>query len=219
MRDRFDLLVFDWDGTLFDSIGWIVESIQQAAQDCDLEKPTDQAARSVIGLSLNHAMCSLYPGLGADQTSRLAEAYRAYYHREDGQPPGLFAGIPPMLDELRAKGYRLAVATGKLRAGLDHALRETALEDAFDVTRCADEAASKPDPLMLHQIMSELGVRSERTVLIGDSVHDMRMANNAGVVAIAVGCGANSLSELEAFNPLFSMNATADLLTLLDSDR
>lgn len=215
MKDQFDLLVFDWDGTLYDSIGWIVACLRQAARECDFEVPGEQAARSVIGLSLHHAMNSLYPGLAPDETSRLTESYRAHYHRHDGQSLGLFPGVEDLLSRLRGEGYQLAVATGKARAGLDHALRETGLADTFHATRCADEAASKPDPLMLHQIIGELGAQRERTVLIGDSVHDMRMACHAGVAAIAVGCGANSLGELEAFKPLFSVDSTVELLTRL----
>ena len=219
MKNRFDLLVFDWDGTLIDSIGWIVKCIQHAARQSELDIPSDQAARSVIGLSLQQAMQALYPGFSPEQAERLADHYRGYYHTHANDTLGLFDGVHAMLVELKAQGYQLAVATGKARSGLDHALSEAGLENMFHATRCSDETASKPDPLMLYEIIDELGAARERTLLIGDSLHDMRMANNAGVAAVAVGCGANQLDELEAFNPLFSIESTVELIALLEDAR
>lgn len=214
MKERFDLLVFDWDGTLFDSIGWIVESLQYAARECGLPVPGDPAARSVIGLGLHEAMESLYPGASSELALRVAQSYRRYYGSRLAAM-SLFEGMHEMLTELKARGYRLAVATGKARAGLDHALRATGTEGLFHATRCADETASKPDPTMLLQLMGELRVTPERTLMIGDSVHDLRMAQNAGVCAVGVGCGANGMSELTEFNPVVCLRTTAELLSLL----
>jgi phosphoglycolate phosphatase len=215
MKDRFDLLVFDWDGTLFDSIGWIVECIQHAAHECQFDIPSDDAARAVIGLSLPQAMQTLYPGSSPEQAERLAVQYRAYYHRKPVTALGLFEGVEAMLVEFQARRYKLAVATGKARSGLDHALLETGMKDFFHATRCADETASKPDPLMMRQLMEVLEAPSERTLLIGDSLHDMRMARNAGVAGIGVGCGANHLVELAELHPLACIESTAELLNLL----
>lgn len=219
MRDRFDLLVFDWDGTLFDSIGWIVECLQRAALECDLALPSEAAARSVIGLGLHEAMARLYPGSAPELAPRLADIYRRHYVTRPMADLGLFEGVVDMLHELREHGFQLAVATGKARSGLDHCLRATGMESFFDATRCADETASKPDPAMLLQIMEELAVARERTLMIGDSLHDLGMARNAGVDAVGVGCGANGLGELAELRPLALLETTRELLTLFRSDR
>ncbi|MGZ8216883.1 HAD-IA family hydrolase [Methylomagnum sp.] len=217
MKDRFDLLVFDWDGTLFDSIGWIVECLQYAAEDCGLPVPSDYEARSVIGLGLLEAMHALYPGSTPDLAARVARSYRRLYNTRTMSAAGLFDGVLDMLEALRGRGYRLAVATGKNRAGLDHILDATGTRDYFHATRAADETASKPNPAMLFQLMDELRVARERTLMIGDSVHDLRMAQNAGIPAVAVGCGANGLDELAELEPLVCLGATADVLSLFDS--
>ena len=215
MKDRFELLVFDWDGTLADSIGWIVESLQYAAEDCGLEVPSVSAARSVIGLGLHEAMEALYPGSPPELAVRIAHSYRRHYGTR-ATDIRLFAGVPEMLAELRARGYRLAVATGKARRGLDQALRATGTGSFFQASRCADETASKPDPTMLFQLMDELSMTPDRTLMIGDSVHDLKMANSAKVAAVGVGCGANGLSELTEFGPLACLQATVELLNVLD---
>jgi phosphoglycolate phosphatase len=215
MKDRFDLLVFDWDGTLFDSIGWIVECLRRAAEDCRLPIPGETAAKSVIGLGLLEAMQALYPGSPPELAAEVARSYRRFYNAQPISAMSLFEGVGDMLAELRGRGYKLAVATGKARSGLGPALRETGTERLFDATRCADETASKPDPTMLFQIMDQLAVERERTLMIGDSVHDLRMARNAGIVAVGVGCGANRPDELAELEPLACLGATAELLNLL----
>jgi phosphoglycolate phosphatase len=215
MKDRFELLVFDWDGTLFDSIGWIVECLQRAAEDCRLPVPDETAAKAVIGLGLLEAMQALYPGSPPELAVRVAESYRRHYHSQPATALGLFEGVEAMLAELRARGFKLAVATGKARAGLDRALRATGIGHRFHATRCADETASKPDPAMLFQLMEQLAVARDRTLMIGDSVHDLHMARNAGVGAVGVGCGANPPDELAELEPLACLKATAELLNLL----
>lgn len=216
MKDRFDLLVFDWDGTLFDSVGWIVECLQQAASGCGLPAPSDQEARSVIGLGLKEAMEALFPEYPPEMAFRVAECYRRYYSSKTIGADGLFAGVFDMLTELRGRGFRLAVATGKTRSGLNHALAATGTKMLFHSTRCADETASKPNPEMLLQLMSELGISGGRTLMVGDSLHDLRMARNAGVPAIGVGCGADDLTQLAQLSPLVCIERTADLLNLLN---
>lgn len=215
MRNRYDLLVFDWDGTLFDSIGWIVESIRQAARACGCQVPSEDAARSVIGLSLDGAMAALFPGTSETVTGELVQAYRRHYHARTFSRDDLFPRVPQMLQALKAGGYRLAVATGKTRRGLRDALSVTGTENCFDAVRSADQTASKPDPLMLRELMDEVGVCAGRTLMVGDSLHDLRMARNAGVDAVAVSCGANAAHELAELEPLLCLAQTAELLPLL----
>ncbi len=212
MKDRYELVVFDWDGTLFDSIGWIVHCLQQAAAESGLAAPEAGLARSVIGLSLQQAMDALYPGATDDMAQRLAGHYREHYYKGAGDRLSLFEGVETGLHELRDRGYKLAVATGKARSALDHALNETGLTGFFHATRCADESASKPHPLMIHELLEELQVSQVRTLLVGDSLHDLRMAHNAGVDAVAVTCGANSRDELMALDPLMCLETTLELL-------
>lgn len=218
MRDRYDLLVFDWDGTLFDSIGWIVECLQHAARTTGLPVPAEAAARSVIGLSLQQAMQALYPGSSDELARQLAGHYSELYHSRPTASLGLFEGVEDMLNAFREQGYQLAVATGKARAGLDHALGGTGIGGLFHATRCADETASKPHPLMVRQLLEELGVARERALLVGDSLHDLRMAHNAGVDVVAVACGANTRTELAELDPLACLETTTELLMLFDQE-
>lgn len=215
MKNRFDVLVFDWDGTLFDSVAWIVHCLQRAAEDAGVDIPAESTAKSVIGLGLREAVEILCPGADADTIHSLAAHYRRHYSSRPTTAADLFEGVPEMLITFRERGYQLAVATGKNRAGLDHALKATGIEDLFHITRCADETASKPDPTMLVEIMSALSAAPSRTLMIGDSLHDLRMAHNAGIPAIGVGHGANSLDELAALNPLLCLPTTCELLNLL----
>ncbi len=215
MKNRYDLLVFDWDGTLFDSIAWIVESIQRAAAICQCEVPSDESARSVIGLSLDGAMAALFPAVSRPTATRLVEEYRHNYLARTFGEEDLFPQVRQMLEVLQQYGYRLAVATGKTRRGLIEAMAATATQGFFSAVRSADETASKPHPEMLLQLMRELKVVPERTLMVGDSVHDLRMARNAGVDAIAVSCGANTRQQLCELEPLLCLEHTAALLPLL----
>lgn len=215
MKERFDLLVFDWDGTLFDSIDWIVTCLQQAAREVGCPIPDEAAARSVIGLSLSQAMRTLFPGADAAKTDRLITAYRNHYGTWNIGAEDLFDGVIDLLENLRAAGYKLAIATGKARQGLNHALTATAVAHLFDASRTADETASKPHPRMLFQLMEELAVPPERTLMIGDSLHDLRMAHNAGVSSVGVASGANSRDELLALEPLTCLQHPAELSGLL----
>ncbi len=203
MRQETDLLIFDWDGTLFDSIDWIVTCLQQAARVTGLREPGQREARSVIGLSLQSALDALYPGEDEATAHRLVANYREVYHTRPLSSLGLYQGVPELLEALRLEGYRLAVATGKARSGLDAALDETGIRHLFDATRCADETASKPDPLMIEEILEELGITKSRAVMVGDSLHDLRMADRAGIRAIGVSQGANDHEELMALSPVF----------------
>jgi phosphoglycolate phosphatase len=211
-RQQFDLIVFDWDGTLMDSTAHIARSIQAACRDLGLPIPGDDAARYVIGLGLRDALQIAAPTLDPSDYPRLAERYRYHFLIKDVQTE-LFEGVRDLLRELREEGYLLAVATGKSRVGLNRALDESKLTSAFDGTRCADETFSKPHPAMLHELSRELGQDMARTVMIGDTTHDLQMASNAGAAGIAVTYGAHPAGALAALEPKF----VADSITSLAS--
>lgn len=201
MPSRFDLIVFDWDGTLADSAGLIARCIQQACADIGAPVPTEERARYVIGLGLDDALAYLVPDLPQSDYRQLADNYRARYFAGDAQIP-LFDGARDALHDLRAHGFRLAVATGKTRRGLDRAMRNLDVADCFDATRCADETASKPDPLMLHELFTELQIGPERSLMIGDTTHDLDMARAAGTTGLAVTYGAHPKPGLVAAAPI-----------------
>jgi len=209
-RQQFDLIVFDWDGTLMDSTAHIARSIQAACRDLGLPVPADDAARYVIGLGLRDALQIAAPSLDPADYPRLAERYRFHYLVKDAQTE-LFAGVRELLDELRAQGYLLAVATGKSRVGLNRALDEVRLTSVFDGTRCADETFSKPHPAMLHELTRELGQDLLRTVMIGDTTHDLQMATNAGAAGVAVTYGAHPADALVKLEPRFVAESVASL--------
>lgn len=215
MKNRFDTIIFDWDGTLINSIDWIVDCLQSAAQGCHLPIPIDQAAKDVIGLSIENAMLTLYPDADAVLQQRLIDAYRHANTQYRIGPEHLFSGVFDMLVTLKQSGYALAVATGKTRTGLQHAMAATGTEELFDITRCADETASKPEPLMLLQILQHTNTASERALMVGDSTHDLQMAANANMAAVAVSCGAHSAELLRQYHPLHCLQQPAELLALI----
>lgn len=209
-KKQFDLIVFDWDGTLMDSTATIIRSIQLAAKDMGLEAPSRVAASRVIGLGLHDALQIAVPQLDPQDYARMAERYRYHYFSEDLEL-ALFDGVREMLEDLSGQGYFLAVATGKTRVGLNRALEVAGLLGAFDATRCADETFSKPHPAMLHELTRELGQDMGRTVMIGDTTHDLYMARNAGAAGVAVHYGAHSSGELSELSPLYGADSVADL--------
>jgi phosphoglycolate phosphatase len=209
-RKQFDLIVFDWDGTLMDSTATIVKAIQGAAKDLGLPVPSDQAASHVIGLGLMEAMQAVMPDIDPALYPRMVERYRYHFLTKDHELV-LFDGVRDMLSELSQQGYFLAVATGKSRVGLNRALNAVGLLSLFDATRCADETFSKPHPAMLQELTRELGQDMRRTVMIGDTTHDLLMANNAGAAGIAVEYGAHPLNQLEACKPVFSAKTVREL--------
>jgi phosphoglycolate phosphatase len=209
-RKQFDLIVFDWDGTLMDSTATIVKCIQSAAKDLGLTVPSDDAAAHVIGLGLAEAMQAVMPNIDPTLYPRMVERYRYHFLTKDHELV-LFKGVPAMLDELSQLGYFLAVATGKSRVGLNRALNAAGLLSTFDATRCADETFSKPHPAMLQELTRELGQDMRRTVMIGDTTHDLLMANNAGAAGIAVEYGAHPVSQLQACRPVFSARNVPEL--------
>lgn len=201
MPKQFDLLVFDWDGTLMDSAGAIAFSIQAASRDVGLPVPSDSEARHIIGLGLNEAIAALFPELPRSDYAALVERYRHYYLSQDTEIL-LFSGAAETIAALHEEGFLLAVATGKGRSGLDRVLEQTGLGPYFHTSRCADECFSKPHPCMLLEIMEELGVPQAKTLMIGDTSHDLQMANNARVSAVGVCYGAHPRDGLLALSPL-----------------
>jgi len=210
MAKRFELLVFDWDGTLFDSTGAIVRALQASCRDVGLPEPSDERASHVIGLGLSEALRHAAPDLTEDCLPLLIERYRHHYLSFD-QDIQLFAGAAELIEELHACGFLLAVATGKSRRGLDRAFSSSGLGRFFSASRCADECFSKPHPQMLEELMDEFCVAKEKTLMIGDTTHDMQMAANAGVAGLAVSYGAHPAETLHDLNPLACLQDVAEL--------
>lgn len=212
--NRYELIVFDWDGTLMDSAAMIVDSVQAAARDLGIEPPSDARARHIIGLGLGDALRHALPDLPEDHYPELVERYRYHYLSRDHQLE-LFAGADALIRELAENGFRLGVATGKSRKGLDRALVQSGLGDYFHATRCADECHSKPHPQMIEELMAEFAVAPVQTLMIGDTTHDLLMAQNAGVDAVAVSYGAHPRSALEAVTPIYCAESIRDLAAWL----
>jgi len=211
MRPRqFDLIAFDWDGTLFDSTAIIVRCIQRAVVDVGGARPTDRAAAYVIGMGLMQALAHAAPDVPEEKYPELGARYRHHYlaHQND---LSLFEGVLPLLHDLRQRHHWLAVATGKSRRGLDEVLETVQLKGMFDGSRTADETAGKPHPRMLEELMREFGTEPERTLMIGDTTHDLQMAVNAGCASVAVSYGAHEPDGFAALGPRFIAHSVADL--------
>lgn len=206
----YELIVFDWDGTLMDSAAMIVDSVQAAARDLGLEPPSDERARHIIGLGLEDALRHALPDLPEARYADLVERYRHHYLSRDHELV-LFAGATALIENLAAQGRWLAVATGKSRRGLDRALEQSGLGPFFHGTRCADECHSKPHPQMLEELMAELAVPPAQTLMIGDTTHDLLMAKNAGVDAVGVSYGAHPREALLAAGPRYLADSLVDL--------
>jgi phosphoglycolate phosphatase len=211
---RFDLIAFDWDGTLYDSTRLIARCIQAAVVDVGGAKPDERDAAWVIGLGLAEALARAAPDVPREKYAELGVRYRYHYlqHQDDVV---LFDGVLPMLDALKARGHLLAVATGKSRRGLNEALASSALEGRFDGSRTADETHGKPHPRMLIELMEELDVPAERTLMIGDTTHDLQLALNAGCASVAVGYGAHEATSFDALRPLHVAASVDDLAAWL----
>ncbi|MBX3625448.1 MAG: HAD-IA family hydrolase [Rhizobacter sp.] len=207
---RFDLIAFDWDGTLFDSTALIARSIQAACADLGVEVPSDKDASYVIGMGLIDALQHAAPGLPRERYPELGQRYRHHYFAKQHEIV-LFKGTLDMLKALKARNHWLAVATGKSRMGLNEALTSVELHGVFDGTRTADETASKPNPLMLQELMREFGVDPERTLMIGDTTHDLQLAMNAGAASVGVSYGAHTPESFGQYKPLHIAHSVADL--------
>ena len=207
---RFDLIAFDWDGTLFDSTAIIVRCIQAAVRDVGGTVPTDKAAAYVIGMGLMSALAHAAPDVPPEKYTELGNRYRFHYiqHQDD---LSLFEGVLPLLNDLRERGHLLAVATGKSRRGLDEALHSVDLRGVFDGSRTADQTAGKPHPLMLQELMAEFDVAPARLLMIGDTTHDLQMAVNAGCASVGVSYGAHEPDAFHALQPLAVVHSVREL--------
>ncbi len=210
MAKKFDLLVFDWDGTLLDSTSGIVAAVQAACRDLGLSEPSYSHASQVIGLGLGDALRHSAPDLPEEKFDLMQARFRFHYLSRDNELK-LFDGVFDLIAELHACGFMLAVATGKSRLGLNRALIHSGLGRYFPASRCADECFSKPHPQMLHELMEEFAVSPERVLMIGDTTYDLQMALNAGVNAVAVSYGAHSAETLDALHPLARLNSPDEL--------
>ena len=207
---RYRFVVFDWDGTLADSTSIIASALRQACRDVGEPEPTEFDARYVIGLGLTDALRHVAPRLAVERHRDLAARYRHHYLAQALSIP-LFGGVREMLAEMNGAGHLLGVATGKSRAGLDHALDQQNLRHFFVATRCADEGFPKPHPGMLLELMSMVGADPRETLMIGDTTHDLELARNAGVAALAVAYGAHELEGLARERPLATLHSIAEL--------
>lgn len=212
--NRYQLIVFDWDGTLMDSAAAIVRAIQSASRDLGLAVPDDARARHVIGLGLTDALSQAVPDLEPARYGEMVSRYRHHYLSSDHELT-LFAGAREMLEELNGAGRLLAVATGKSRLGLDRALGHTGLATLFHASRCADECFSKPHPQMLEELMSEFALAPGETLMIGDTSHDLQMAANAGVDGLAVTYGAHPHGHLREHGPVACVDTVEGLVAWL----
>ncbi len=207
------LIIFDWDGTLMDSIGLIVESMHVAGEAHGFTT-TDQAVKDIIGLSLMHGIEILYPKASDTQKLAIQQSYAEYYIPNSHRTP-FFTPIDDMLLTLKQQDKQLAVATGKKRKGLDRVLEASASHHYFTITRCADESGSKPDPQMLRDILDYTKQPISQAVFIGDSIYDIQMANRLGMTSIAVNYGTASSNELSAEQPTYQVDTPQELVALL----
>lgn len=217
MKKAFELIVFDWDGTLMDSHQRILDCLKAAANDCDATLLTDFEFSNVIGLGLKKATETLYPDFSQQQVAAYSDRFRSHYLIENNTHSPLFNGAREILQTLKDKGYWMAVATGKGRQGLDLVLNESGLGSFFLTTRSASETFSKPHPQMLEEIMYELAIEPEQTLMIGDTEYDMELAKNARTHSLAVSYGVHSLERLLKYSPLGYIDQIQELPEWLDN--
>ena len=213
---KYDLLIFDWDGTLMDSVAKIVACTQAAAHDLNIPVPEFEQAKQIIGLGLHEAMARLFNITDEEQVQAVADRYRYHFLGDEPTPETLFHGAEKLLTDLESEGYLLAVATGKSRRGLDHVLGKTSLSGVFHITRCADETFSKPNPQMLFEIMEFTGVDADRALMIGDTEYDMQMAGNAGADGLGVTYGVHDRPHLMQHGALDCIDELGHLMAWLN---
>ncbi|KPQ30251.1 MAG: phosphoglycolate phosphatase [Marinobacter excellens HL-55] len=209
------VVIFDWDGTLIDSVDHIADSLHQAATDLGYPELEREAYRDIIGLGMIEALERLYPGLSREEIVRIREGYAGYFFQKVTRPQNVFEGMATMLSDLRGAGRGCSVATGKSRRGLEGALTSSGLGVHFDITRCADETRSKPDPLMLEEILSFYGYAPEQAVMIGDTRYDLDMARRIGMPAIGVEWGVHKRDVLEQYDPHAVVSSVDELRRVL----
>ena len=205
------LLIFDWDGTLCDSLMRISHCVLLAAEENRFTLPKSIDPKEVIGLGLYQSFQALFDKASNEQITAMCASYSRNFIKLDSDPSPLFEGVLDALNDLKNSGYYLAVATGKSRKGLNRALLAKKLSSFFDASRCSDETASKPDPLMLFEILNELNIPPEHAIMVGDTEYDLEMAVNAGVSSIGVSYGAHSPQRLKKYQPLFCIDRILDI--------
>jgi len=207
----YQLLIFDWDGTLMDSEARIVACARAAAEDIGIRVPPNASVRNIIGLGLKEAFEVLFPEYDNEVMERFVDRYRHYFLHVDKTPSALFDGVEQMLEQLQQQDYLLAIATGKGRPGLNRVLDETQVGSYFHSTRTADETFSKPNPEMLFQILNELGVEASDALMIGDTEYDLQMATNARMPSLAVSYGVHEIERLQQHDPVTSVDSIEQL--------
>lgn len=206
------LYIFDWDGTLCDSLDKIVRCTRAAAREMGIPEPTDDAVKNIIGLSLLPAIQQVFPTINDDELQELLRLYSKHFIDDSSGESPLYHGAQETLEHLLNEGHQIAVATGKSRKGLNRVLKALDMEGVFHSTRCADETASKPDPLMLRELLTELSVPVEEAVMIGDTEYDMGMAQAIDMKRIAVSYGAHEIHRLHPYEPIHSLDAINELI-------
>ncbi len=209
------LYIFDWDGTISDSAPKIISCMQRAAEDAGLSVLDDDTIKNIIGLGLPEAIHALYPDIDAERAEALRIRYADHFINDDVKPSPFFPGVMNTLEHLREQGHSLAVATGKSRKGLHRVWTNLSMETFFHSSRCADETASKPNPLMLEELLLEFSVPVEEAVMIGDTEYDMAMAHTLGMAKIAVSYGAHHIDRLKNYEPVLCVD---DFEKILDWD-
>jgi phosphoglycolate phosphatase len=209
------LLIFDWDGTLIDSTAKIVRCMQQAAEAVGVDVLAPEAICQIIGLGLPEAIAVLYPALDDASRHQVREQYVHFFIHVDQTPSPFFPEVEETLHQLRADGYTLAVATGKSRRGLDRVLQQLDMQHFFHATRCADETRSKPDPLMLQELLVHFGTSAADALMVGDTHFDMAMAQTVGMPRVAVSYGAHAREQLLVHEPLACIDRFGELLPVI----
>jgi len=213
---KYKLIIFDWDGTLMDSQGRIVDCLRHSQRDMKLTEKSDADLKNIIGLGLNEAIQTLYPDLSLKQVNKFADRYRQCYMMEEHQPLALFDQVQELLENLHQSGVMLAVATGKARRGLNHALNDVGLNNFFHASRCADETHSKPHPQMLEEILDEFALSPHEAIMVGDTEYDLVMANSINMDALAVSYGVHEEKRLLSFNPVACLPNVKELACFLN---
>lgn len=208
------LFIFDWDGTLSDSTGTITRAMRQSALDVGWSPPEESEVHNIIGLGMAEALAELFPERAPDEYERIRDRYSANFLAADlAQPSSLFPAVMETLTRLRDRGHIVTVATGKSRQGMDRVLKAMRLQDFFHASRCADETASKPSPLMLHELLAQFRLSAEEAVMVGDTEYDMDMARRAHMARIAVSYGAHHIDRLRPFGPELCMDEFSQLMS------
>lgn len=205
------VVIFDWDGTVMDSVGKIVNCVQLAAAEQQLVVPSYDEAKQIIGLSLDPAFARLFPAADAKTRLLLAEAYKDIYQHQDKTPTPLFSGARELFEQLQQQGYLLAVATGKMRRGLERMWEETQTKQFFTASCCADEAQSKPHPQMLQQILATLRLQAAQALMVGDTVHDLAMAQAIAMPRVGITHGVHGVEDFAPYAPKAVIDRLAEL--------